>query len=298
MEDERGKNSKSDRRSHLCSAQLFNVSHLALKKRMLKDSSFIEESIFHADLRFQQIVSLNQIDVTCPGVLFSIDVSINRIEKLEFLNMDQLIIFQNLVSLNLSSNLIKTVDDLSPFSSLTELNISGNMLTSLARLQKMRSLKYLDVSSNDIAAIDFESDDASKPFPSLECLDLGRNPLTPSSLNNLHSWASNSLKYLGLSHCRLPNETLSDISKLRALTVLDADCNGFDDIRLLTEALSHCVEMKHLSFIGTPLAASPAYRSALLSSMRSLNSLDGLPAILDELSSTSDPILTESPHQN
>jgi Leucine-rich repeat (LRR) protein len=222
-------------------------------------------------LRIRELPDLESLSVNCPGVT---EVDFRDLPKLETLHLDNLSFhgrdgtlalgslpalsdlrirgcalsdisdlmhLSNVVSLNLSSNRVKSVEALFGMFGLVNLDLSDNWVDNLAPLSWMAKLRDLDVSRNRVSSLK-----TLGKLEDLKLLAVSRNPLADvRQLDIFGNLAGLSASDVGLSdlspiagladlrYLELRENGLADIgpiSALRRMVYLDLSMNGIEDV--------------------------------------------------------------------
>ncbi|EFJ27054.1 hypothetical protein SELMODRAFT_412654 [Selaginella moellendorffii] len=218
----------------------------------------------------------------------------------------------NLTRIDLSGNLLTSVEALAPLKKLKWLSLSGNKLTSLKGLEGLKNLSVLNCSKNELTSTEMlaklrelralilndnqiTSIGAFDELVNLDTLVLSQNPISSlgTSLTRLTS-----LKKLSLSHCeikdlgssisncllleelrlahnhlkKLPKE-LGLNSRLRIIDVGHNSIKTFKCVKVLKQLQS----LANLSLRGNPLCDEANYPDDVKSLVPDLQVFDGRP---------------------
>ena len=199
---------------------------------------------------------LNQIPRTFCHHLSNLKHLILRKNQFEFINLTHLQNCQNVVFMDLSQNVLRSVEGpQSPLASLKYLKLGHNRLLTISRRMRLKhlpSISELDFSWNRISSIEDSSFDGVrsilrldlsnnnlteysadfrrvfKNFRSLGYLDISSNNLT--SCSNLALDEMGSLKELDISHNKLENITDTSFTGAQALRSLTMNHNKLQSI--------------------------------------------------------------------
>lgn len=101
-----------------------------------------------SDLKITRIDNDNLHMMKLSGVLRRLDLSFNLLETLD--NIDRM---QNLRDLNVSMNSINQINNLNKLANLKILNLEGNQIKQLAGLKSLRKLEKLSLKANLITEV-------------------------------------------------------------------------------------------------------------------------------------------------
>ena len=132
----------------------------------------------------------------------------------------------NLTTLDLSRNLLQTIEKLSAYPDLVDLNLESNSLTSIKGLKHLKFLRHLNVANNQLTVIPlwmFHKTDFS--IFSLETLDLSGNPFQCTcDVEELRKWIlSDTAVYL--SRATYAGATPTDLEG-QSITAIELDCGS------------------------------------------------------------------------
>jgi Leucine-rich repeat (LRR) protein len=161
------------------------------------------------DLTNRRLESMAQVRISTTVRAFRL--SNNR---LEILTEDPLKDFKSLISLDLSYNQIRKIENLFYLTSLHVLNLSHNLITVIENLEGNTHLRQLNLSDNAIHSIFIRS-----PLPSLASLDLSGNKFRRLMCPN----AFPCLSSLRIDRCSLTS--LTDCHKFLNLRKISASRN-------------------------------------------------------------------------
>jgi hypothetical protein len=179
-----------------------------------------------------------------------IDLSSNLIQSIDELSFQYL---QSLLWLNLADNCLKTIALELPLSALDTLNLSHNLLKSFPRLKNLNSLTTFDLSHNTPYVLKFTSD-SSRVVASLKSLNIASNRL--SHLHQLHSFSN--LEDLNIASNPINFDeniqvlTSKSLFNLRKLNMTSINLHSLDSFVNFTNHLN-CDQFTSLSIDGNPL---------------------------------------------
>lgn len=204
------------------------------------------------------------------------DASLNRIRQLNRLHDISQWNVACILFLNLSGNLLVSLDGIENCRNLRVLDCSDNILTHLTPLRGCRLLKRLRINGNKVVTVSLSdpattttvasavrSHEGASAYFELEYLELNDNNLHPSEgLNGLQDFGRR-LTHLEMRNCNLSTSAFSQLAGLGELESLHADQNQFDDLSEMVPVLRSMPRLRHLSLLGNPVAeASSASASA------------------------------------
>jgi len=180
---------------------------------------------------------------------------------------------QTVVFLNLSSNLLLSLDGIEAFTALRGLDASDNLLCSFAAAARCGGLESLRVTGNQLDMLpDFSAEEPEpQPDPTQmktrqlqALLDLSNN-VTLCSLAGVALCASR-VQVLDCRNCSL--DSLLPLEPLRCLTVLRVDNNKLPEDTFKSETLpvlrALSGSLVELSMLGNPVCAISTYTVAIL----------------------------------
>ncbi|KAL8606509.1 hypothetical protein ACOMHN_037740 [Nucella lapillus] len=202
-------------------------------------------SVLDAPTRILRLdISLNELPILHHDWLMpfrnlrALDASLNQIKHFQGIE-----VLEQLRSLNLSHNAIRSVDGLSMSRALVELRLAVNEIVDISELPSLTNLKILDVSNNKLHSLD-----GLTSLPKLEELYAHRNELRD---------------ILPVMSC----------SRLRVLNAANNHIAGFDTT---LKVLSNLPQLQVLSLHSNPIDREPNYQGELLRSGRALMTLDNV----------------------
>ena len=218
-----------------------------------------------------------------PGVHI-MDASLNRIRQLNRMHEISQWNVACILFLNLSGNLLVSLDGIDCCRNLRVLDCSDNILTHLSPLRGCLLLKRLRINGNKVVTVSLSDPitstaigslttggDESAPVPTatvtwfeLEYLELNDNLLDPiDGLTGLPGFGQR-LTHLEMRNCNLSTSAFAQLAGLADLESLHADNNLFDDLASMVPILQSMPRLRHLSLLGNPVAKSAASASAPL----------------------------------
>ncbi|XP_063973494.1 leucine-rich repeats and immunoglobulin-like domains protein 3 [Diachasmimorpha longicaudata] len=236
----------------------------------------LNPEIHHLDLSNNRIASL-QHEVGLYNNLVSLDLSSNIIHTLGYENFQWL---ENLITLNVSNNAVRNITkkSLKGLISLRNLDLSNNNITDLEEqsFHSTNKLEYLNLSGNSLMSL---PEGLLNNLPSIIILDLSRNSLLEMPSSNL--LLTPTLINLNLANNlieTIPPDSLSTLSSLKHLNLANnliksiAD-NAFQRLKILTYLN---LEENRLSEIPTPALSNLNVLSILILSKNRLVALESL----------------------
>ncbi|CAG9332012.1 unnamed protein product [Blepharisma stoltei] len=214
-------------------------------------------------IQSKQISSLEGLSnlISNPKQLVHLDLSFNMIRTIP----PHLELFPSLLYLDLSTNLLTTIEGLDNLSALQVLRLSRNRITKIENLEGNRNLNALDLSMNQISRIERISH-----LRSMKLLYLYGNQI--SAIEGLEGM-------LYLKELRIEQNQIPDINHLALIDTqigeLQAHTNSIGNLDDVIVAVSHLPKLKNLSLYNNPVSYDPTYRFRILK-FKNIVNLDGL----------------------
>ncbi|XP_018579959.1 protein phosphatase 1 regulatory subunit 42-like [Anoplophora glabripennis] len=184
-----------------------------------------------------------------PKLSFSKDLAVIYLYSNEIENIENLNFFPNLTSLYLQNNKIEKIENLEGLVKLRKLYIGRNKISVLEGLETLKNVEELHIEK--------------------QCLP-DNTPLflDPRTIFSL----SESLCVLNISHNNLTS--LSYLSPLKNLVIIDASFNDFEDIKDICQTVRDWYHLREATFIGNPITKRHRYREDIIANSVYLDSLD------------------------
>lgn len=217
-----------------------------------------------------------------------LDASVNRVKNLDFnvlnpTSTPSISSFDpsSLLCINLSANLLSTIEGIQACKNLIYLDVSDNIISSVHPIADLYALRRLKVSNNRLNQLSFipetglvtEEMISSKSLPSLKFIDASHNML--STLEGVITYSS-IISHLDIRDCGLQVSCLSALERLPIETLL-IDNNKIDDISIALETFKTFGSLRHLSCLGNSFQTNATYMVQVLDAISTLDTLDHVP---------------------
>lgn len=204
-----------------------------------------------------------------------------------FDGLDSFINASKLIHLDLSFNMIRSMNPSLAFPNLLYLDLSTNLLTKIENLDQLKLLQVLRLSRNRITKIEGLSQNTN-----LTGLDLSMNQIKRvENINHLKQLKllylyGNQIQHLEglnglgqLRELRIEQNSIIDINHLATienyLEELEAHTNQISDLDNVIKTLSQLTKLKKLSLFNNPIFSDVTYKFRILK-YKNIQSLDGL----------------------
>ena len=238
---------------------------------------------------FDDAASLQAL--TCTPGAHILDASLNRLRQLDKLQDISQWTVSCIMFLNLSGNLLVSLEGIACCRNLRVLDCSDNILTHMTPLRGCRLLKRLRINGNRLVTVSLTENfggasggeasggvigpgtgptagpGAAAPLPgpgaydslfNLEYLDISDNKMHPTDgLRGLGTFGQR-LVHLECRNCSLATSAFAELFGLANLETFHADFNLIDDLGAMVPVLRSIPHLKHLSLLGNPVAGGDA----------------------------------------
>ena len=216
-----------------------------------------------------------------PSRVHVLDASLNRIRRLTELDHISQWNVRSILFMNLSGNLLVSLDGIECCKNLVALDCSDNILTLMHSLRGCVKLKRLRINGNRLVNVSLsleevpreaeaatlaepKSSQSAPPsdFPELDYFDFSNNKMDSAhGLRGLSEYGK-SLVHLEMRNCNLLPIAFADLEGLTHLESLHADNNLFDSLIPMLPNLRAMTKLRHLSLLGNPVAAGATAETA------------------------------------
>ena len=204
-----------------------------------------------------------------PTRVHVLDASLNRIRRLAFSSVTIWNV-RSILFMNLSGNLLVSLDGIECCKNLVVLDSSDNILTHMHPLRGCIQLKRLRINGNHLVNVSLDDpadhlpdaqqhDPATatatgKPYPALDYLDINNNHLdSVNGLKGLKNFGQ-SLVHFEMRNCNLSTSAFAELEGSALLESLHADNNRIDSLKPIIYILKGMPKLRHLSLLGNPVA--------------------------------------------
>ena len=200
-----------------------------------------------------------------PTRVHVLDASLNRIRRLAFSSITIWNV-RSILFMNLSGNLLVSLDGIECCKNLVVLDSSDNILTHMHPLRGCILLKRLRINGNHLVSVSLDGGDPSSdetfpshlpapaPYPALDYLDINNNHLdSVNGLKGLKNFGQ-SLVHFEMRNCNLSTSAFAELDGSALLESLHADNNRIDSLKPLLPILKKMPKLRHLSLLGNPVA--------------------------------------------
>jgi len=207
-----------------------------------------------------------------PSKAHVLDASLNRIRHLRLSQVTQWNV-RSILLMNLSGNLLVSLEGIECCANLVALDCSDNILSYMHPLRECKSLKRLRINGNRLVSVslDVDADAAAEgggeekssaggvggvllEYPQLEYLDLNDNKMdSERGLRGLEKFGRE-LVHLEMRKCNLSTSAFASLEACTKLESFHADNNHVTSLKELLPVLRSMKSLRHLSFLGNPIA--------------------------------------------
>ena len=206
-----------------------------------------------------------------PSKVHVLDASLNRIRHLKLSQVSQWNV-RSILLMNLSGNLLVSLEGIECCSNLVALDCSDNILSYMHPLRECKNLKRLRINGNRLINVSLDADGAAEgeeeksaadaggsngallEYPQLEYLDLNDNKMdSERGLRGLEKFGRE-LVHLEMRKCNLSTIAFASLEACTKLESFHADNNHVTSLKELLPVLRSMKSLRHLSFLGNPVA--------------------------------------------